>query len=88
MQSFLFTGSCLNTFFFNAIFTVVLYVLCWLMRPWLKFASQISATKRNMKKIFLRRLSLGKFLAKLLRVNKIAMKSFLTSFSFGNDLKL
>ena len=39
-------------------------------------------------KILLRRLSLGRFLAKTLRVNKIAMKSFLKNLSFGVDFKL
>ena len=35
----------------------------------------------------LRRFTLSRFLAKTLRVNKIAMKSFSTNLSFGVDFK-
>ena len=45
------------------------------VRPLSDFRSDISK-KRNVKKTFLRRLPLSRFLAKTLRVNKIAIKSF------------
>ena len=41
-----------------------------------------------MKKIFLRRLLLNRFLPETLRVNAFAMKNFLKNLSFGNDVKL
>ena len=50
-----------------------LMVVCWLIRR--KARVRISSDiKKNMKKIFLRRLPLSGFLAKPLRVNKIAKK--------------
>ena len=42
---------------------------------WVRIPGQSS--KMKYKKIFLRRLPLSRFLAKTLRVNKIAMKKFL-----------
>ena len=47
-----------------------------------------SDIKTKYKKIFLRRLPLSRFLAKTLRVNKIAMKTFTKNLSFGIDFKL
>ena len=44
--------------------------------------------KRNYEKIFPRRLSLSGFLAKTLRVNKIAMKKLLKNLSFTIAIKL
>ena len=44
--------------------------------------------QNEIRKIFLRRFPLSRFLAKTLRVNKNAMKSFPKNFSFGFDFKL
>ena len=44
--------------------------------------------KTKYKKVFLRRFPLSKFLAKTLRVNKIAMKSFSKNLLFGVAFKL
>ena len=44
--------------------------------------------KNQIQKVFLRRFSLSRFLAKSLRVNKIAMKGFSKKLSFGVDFKL
>ena len=43
--------------------------------------------QNEIRKVFLRRFPLSRFLAKSLRVNKIAMKSF-SNLSFGIDFKL
>ena len=53
-----------------------------------QIAGQTLPTKRNMDKIFLWRLPFSIFLAKTLRINKIAMKSFSKNLSFGVDFKL
>ena len=45
-------------------------------------------TKRNMKKIFIRRLLLSRFLAKTLRINTIAMKNLLKNQSSEVDFKM
>ena len=42
----------------------------------------------KIRKVFLRRFPLSRFLAKTLRVNKIAMKNFSKNLSFGVDFKL
>ena len=42
----------------------------------------------KIQKVFLRRFPLSRFLAKTLRLKKIAMKSFSNNLSFGNDFKL
>ena len=52
------------------------------------FVSQVSHQKNEIWKIFLRRLPLNRFLAKTLRLNKIAMKKFLKNLSFGINVKL
>ena len=44
--------------------------------------------QNKIRKVFLRRFPLSRFLAKTLRVNKIAMKSFSKNLSFGVDFKL
>ena len=45
--------------------------------------------QNKIRKVFLRRYPLSRFLVKTLRVNKIAMKSFLKkNLSFGVDFKL
>ena len=44
--------------------------------------------QNEIRKVFLRRFPLSRFLAKTLRVNKIAMKSFSKYLSFGVDFKL
>ena len=44
--------------------------------------------QNEIRKVFLRRFPLSTFLAKTLRVNKIAMKSFSKNLSFGVDFKL
>ena len=48
---------------------VVQYVVCWLSRQkaWVRITGQTS--KRNTKKVFLRRFNLSRFLAKTLRAN-------------------
>ena len=43
--------------------------------------------QNKIRKVFLRRFPLSRFLAETLRVNKIAMKSF-SNLSFGVDFKL
>ena len=43
--------------------------------------------QNEIRKVFLRRFALSRFLAKTLRVNKIAMKSFSKNLSFGVDFK-
>ena len=60
----------------------------WLIRRKARVRIPGQASKRNMKKTFLRRLPLSRFLAKILRVDKIAMKSFSKNLSFGVDFKL
>ena len=52
-----------------------------------KFKFQVRHQNENMK-IFLRRLPLGSFLPKILRVHKIAMKKRLKNLSFGVDFEL
>ena len=44
--------------------------------------------QNKIRKVFLRRFPLSRFQAKILRVNKIAMKSFSKNLSFGVDFKL
>ena len=44
--------------------------------------------KTKYEKVFLWRFPLSRFLAKILRVNKIAVKSFSKNLSFGVDFKL
>ena len=44
--------------------------------------------QNKIRKVFVRRFPLSRFLAKTLRVNKIAMKSFSKNLSFGVDFKL
>ena len=44
--------------------------------------------QNEIRKIFLRRLPLSRFLSKTLNVNKIATKSFSKNLSFGVDFKL
>ena len=44
--------------------------------------------QNEIRKVFLRRFPLSRFLAKTLRINKIAIKSFSKNLSFGVDFKL
>ena len=44
--------------------------------------------QNEIRKVFLWRFPFSRFLAKTLRVNKIAMKSFSKNLSFGVDFKL
>ena len=44
--------------------------------------------QNKIRKVYLRRFPLTRFLAKTLKVNKIAMKSFSKNLSFGVNFKL
>ena len=50
--------------------------MCWLISRKAKIRTPGQTSKQKKKKVFLRRLPLSRFLPKILRVNKITMKSF------------
>ena len=61
---------------------IALYLVCWLIRRKAQVRIPGQTSKRNMKKLFLRRFPLNRLLAKTLTVNKPAMKKFLKNLSY------
>ena len=75
----------LSKFQYNLEDAIVYYAVSWSM---VQTQAQPSSAKRKIKKIFLRQLTLSRYLAKTLRVKKIAMKSFSKNLSFEVDFEL
>ena len=67
---------------------MVQYVVCRLIRRKILGSYPRSVIKNEIRKIFLRRVPLSRFLAKTLRVNKPAMKNFFKILLFGGNIKL
>ena len=69
---------------------VVQQAVCWLIRtvPSIQILGQTFAKKRNMPKIFLRKLPFSRFRAITLRVKSNCYEMFLKNLSFGVNFKL
>ena len=69
-------------------FTMLLSMKSPQSSSWLIIRNPGQVSKRNMKKIFIRRFPLTRFLAKTLKVNKSAKKKFLKNLQFRVVVKL